>query len=575
MKKFIIYKNARGGISAYEVENNDESGSIQRVINAGREILREYPVVASDKEDAIKRYEKANTLRGEAKEISSPEALQATQESIDAETFRGKIPAVTKQVATAPLKAVLASPKLAYDIYKKYIINDQTVTPTKTFVEDVTTPYQNPLAEEVLGDPTLIPSMFVPGLGEVRATRMIPKVAEYIGRRGAEGAMQNVASDIAMGKVEDVGDIASSATMGTLGGAGGSAVADIVGKGVKAGGKKILQSRWKGEGADIEKAMSAKSPSGKSTIKPFRSDEEILNTVQNDLDKYQALQGKSIEDINVNDVEDALSNLATKYDIELQLKKITPEDYDKNIGILQSEYGRFVGRKVEPENLPWTPRSMEEGSPIPSLISLSSYPASEVHNAKVHTGKLSRYDIQNQAETSSKLVRDAYKYINKEYNRIITEAEQANVDIPENIKQQYNTTINAAMDALNSGDVPTYSKLAVQATDLLEGAITAQPSAYKQYTSAMDPLMTAQEMIEPTITRTDKSMPLSLSMLLTGAGTYAGSQSIPGALTASTLPVLMQGTRAGTGAYRLGESLSGNSRYMLPLGIRALPETED
>lgn len=561
MNKYFIYRNAKGGVSAYEVL--DEQVDRQALINAGREIMRDYPVIGNTPADAISRFEKASSLREESKAIADPEKLKAEQEAIDAETFRGKIPATVKQVGSMPVKAVLASPALAKDVYKKYVLNEPA-TPTETFVEYVTTPYENPLAEEVLGDPTLIPSMFLPGLGEVRAAKLAPKVAEYIARRGGEGAIQNVASDIATGKVEDIGDVPESAIIGTLGGAGGSAVADVVGKGIKAGGKKILQGRLKGESKEIEQMMSAKTPEGKNVVKPLRNEEEILSAIRENSKKYQNLQGASIKNTKaqLEDLQTRFDILESEYTHAYNTKKLDKQDFDRVMSVLNMERDRI--------GVPRPNYDVAPGDVYPAGVQVTGeIPAKYVHSAKVDVGGKSRYDIENPVATASKLDRDTYKDIYKMYSDAVVLAEKEGNKIPADVTKAIDT-YKDLYDNFGATDPRT-----IKALTEMQRKVASLPSDYAKYTKAMAPLLTASDLVEPAIKRGDKNLPLSMSMLLAAAAGGGATQSIPGAITAAALPVLMQGTRAGTGAYRLGESLSGSDRYLLPIGIRAIPDTSE
>lgn len=562
MKKFIIYETD-GNSNGYEVPKGyTESEVIKFLKDNGYNVLRETGIVGKDESDAIARYVKASKLREEGKEIASPENLKGIQEGIDAETFRGKIPAITKQVATMPVKAVVSTPALVKDIYKKYVL-DKPATPTESFVESVTTPYQNPLAEEILGDPTLLPSLFLPGVGEVRAAKIVPKVAEYIGRRGAEGAVQNVASDIAMDRIHGVGDVGKSAVTGTLGGAGGSAVADVAGKGIKAAGQKILQGRLKGTSGEIEQIMSAKTPEGKNVIKPFRGEEDIDKAIRENMKKYHSLQGASIDKVNAQreDLQTRFDMLESEYTHAHDIKKLDKQDFDRVMAVLNGERDRL--------GIPRPNHEVAPGDVYPTAVEVTGeIPAKYVHNAKVDVGGKSRYDIENPVATASKLDRDTYKDIYKMYSDAVVLAEKEGNKIPPHVKQAIDN-YKISYDMFGAIDPRT-----IKALTEMQEMVVSLPSDYKKYTQAMAPLLTGKDLVEPAIRRGERNLPLSMSMLLAAGAGGAGTQS-PWGMMAGALPVLAQGTRTGTGAYRVGESLSSGDRYLLPLGIRTLPETED
>lgn len=69
MKKFLMYRDLQGNLQALEVE--DEQSDKQAIFDSGRELVREYPIVAISEEDAVSKMRKSDELRAEAKVLST------------------------------------------------------------------------------------------------------------------------------------------------------------------------------------------------------------------------------------------------------------------------------------------------------------------------------------------------------------------------------------------------------------------------------------------------------------------------------------------------------------------------
>jgi hypothetical protein len=376
------------------------------------------------------------------------------------------------------------------------------------------------MTQQIAGDPTLVPSMLIPGVGEAKIANVLSKAipvakASKMGKvgkyfldpsyiaKGADNLVQSAvveAPDVLEGR-GSVSDIAGGAMIGQSLGTG----LEVAGKAIKAGGKKIIESTTKpkiGGKFDTDQLMNAKNPDGKNVVGAFSSVGGVVESVYDALDKWSKKQAKSIPEGKI-DMLGKINDLKEEYYQKAFKKEITPADYEKVIGVLDEEAKRFsFGEK---------PQVDMYGNLIQEV------PFQGVHNAKMDVGKKGRYDRSN-PDKAEPIQREAYR-----------------------------------------DSYGLYS-------DILGGA-EGNP-AYKEATSAMAPLMGAKPDLERAEERIAKNnvIPLTAPFLMSAGALTADS---PYGATLGALPWLMQGMRTGTGAYRLGQQLPKLSRYAIPAAIRS------
>jgi hypothetical protein len=69
MKQFLMYRDMQGNLQALEVE--DEASDKQAIFDSGRQLAREYPIVATSEDDAVLKTRKADELRYEGSKLST------------------------------------------------------------------------------------------------------------------------------------------------------------------------------------------------------------------------------------------------------------------------------------------------------------------------------------------------------------------------------------------------------------------------------------------------------------------------------------------------------------------------
>jgi hypothetical protein len=548
MSKFFIYKNIDGSIEAYEVPKGYTDEEVKaHLVNNGAQLMREYPVIGESSYDALTRAAEASKLRGDAEriraDVATPEAIesytgkqeQAMQEAESAKQKNKRMQQAQKyavseggkegadallgQMGRSVPQLVKAGAGLVKDVANKYDFTaefpfvketDPNINLGENFADRYILPYEGDMSEAVLGDPTLFPSMLIPGVGEAKVANTLQKVGKYFPK--AEKAVQasvkpvkSVADNLVQSSVASMAPNEQDIGEGTAIGTGVEGAIKGVGKGVKAVGRKVIQSTVKPKGGskfDVDDLMGAKNVDGSNVVKPFSGVDAIVENVYNALGDWSKKQSESIPDGKI-DMLGKINDLKEEYYQKAFKKEITPADYEKVISVLDEEAKRFsFGEKTQVDDY---------GNLIQEV------PFQGVHNAKIDVGKKGRYDLSN-PDKSEPIQREAYR---ESYNR--------------------------------------YS-------DVLGGL--DGNSEYKQATSAMVPMMGAKADLEKAQERINRNNVIPLTSAVLGAG-GAATLDPKIALAMATFPWLFQGMRTGTGAYRAGEAIPSLSRYAVPASIRA------
>jgi hypothetical protein len=639
MNKYVIYLGNDGYTKARLIkEGETEQDVIAKANQAGFEVLRDRAIVGSDPADAVMRFDKAQKLRGEAKEIyknvESPQAIEAYTKQMD-QAYKSADEAKRKQKdyeeaqaltdtdntfnAQATLKQMGRSiPKLATSAYQA-IVNPEDLDGDgkpdrmQTFADRYILPYESDLAQATLGDPTLVPSMMVPGVGEAKVAQILQKGSKYVPKitELAKPTKYAIDAGVQSGITSAVNDadFVENTALGTA----MPVVAGAVGRGMTAGGGKIMQAVLKPkerhlERFAIEDLMSAKNPDGSNVVGAFNTMDKVDSRVQGALDEYAQMQLAELQRVPEGVPMDFMeSRINDKIDELIRQTKakvgagLNPDEAKKTIDILNRERESLLrrGRGVEAIK-DETQFLMPTGTESPSeLASLQT-----VHDTKQAFGAKGRYDVTDQA-TSDPTVRNAYRNLYGTARDAITDTEVHLKEMATNpqyaktfedyskrknkleglwaniVETQKNlSSLDPALvkTALGMIDRNTeYIKKEVAQLKPIEESLAKMregKSIYDKSSKQMAPLMTASEVLTNAEKRTSKHNPFSLTGTILAGGAFMGTQSPYATALALLAPQAIQSMPTGTALYRGGEALQrgAGSRYAVPLMIRANEE---
>jgi hypothetical protein len=635
MNKYIIYTDESGSTFSMMIPEGYSDDEVKTHIkNNGGAIARESAIIGSSEDDAVNRYSQAAKWLKEGKQIGSPENVKRVQDKVqadevreeeDADRERTRIEAVAYQNqepsatgAKALLKQMGRSvPKMVTSAYEAIVNPDPDIGRVQTFADRYQMPYENDLAQQIAGDPTLVPSMLIPGIGEAKiasvAGKIIPKVLKggkaerYLMKPTQELAKKIIDNTVqsavfeAPDAIDGRGDARDVAT-GMLAGTGIGSGLELAGKAGKAFGRKVVQSTVKPKiesAFDADALLDATNPNGSNVIKPFSSIGQIFSQMDNGVKKWTEKQAEAIPEGNSNTLE-LINRLRYKYKQEFNSGSLTPAKYEKKIAVLD-EQEQVLSRNAD------------IGEDIrPAETDLEEYPLyenankndAEKYRYKVEFGRINKLnqrtkkvELFNGEMTKEQRKRSAqypypkfYKEIPVEQRplpneptmldefdirEIITKPEKRTPYIKTPNKNIHNAKVSSGKDArftmenMSLSD-PTkrevYRDIYGGLSDILGGPID-NPTPYREATQAMAPLMASRKDVSKAVDRIDKLniIPLT-SAILAGQGLTSDDPRL-GAL--GLLPMLTQGTRIGTSAYRIGQRMPELSRYAIPLGIRA------
>jgi hypothetical protein len=524
--------------------------------------------------------------------------------------------------ANATLKQIGRSvPKLITSAYQA-IVNPEDVDGDgkpdrlQTFADRYQLPYENELAQAVLGDPTLVPSMAIPGIGEAKVAQILQKGAKYspkvvqLAKPTKYAIDAGVQAGVATGSGADFDE-------GMLMGVAGQGVPEVIGQGTKALGGKIIQGVVKPAKKllnkyDVDVMMSAKNPDGSSVVKPFTTISGALGNTDESIKKWSDLQlseikrlseqaGGSSSEFTYNMINDRIDNLVREITDKVGAG-MTEDQAKRAIAIIEQERGTLL------RNSPSINAMREDlGRFQPTGEPIATAPKADLeslHAQKQTYGDLGRFDVQNTA-TSDATARDAYKKLYGVARDAITDTEvhlreyasnPAYKEIYDTMKgmKDFNTLtwdkvqqlkknmpenqemINLANSMINrqtnfvGGRNQQIANMSKQLGEMRQGK-----SIYDISSKEMSPLITAQEVLEDAEGRTGKHNLLSLTGGLAGGAMYGASENPFLALGALLAPQMLQSMPTGTALYRGGEKLMqapSASKYYVPAMIRAQDE---
>lgn len=539
MKQYILYLGSDGYVKSREIENGETFEVLAaKAQAAGFQVLREHALVAKDPVDAVNRYEQARKLRGEAKEIyknvESPEAIEAYTKKMD-KLYKEQDEAKAKQermessqrmasgeptAKTIPgamaqgfsdyakqggrvanlAKAVGGVP---VDLIRKYeltsdfpfVKNEQpNMDLTDNFGDRLLLPFDNDLAEGVLGDPTFAPSMAIPGVREAKMASLLSKAGKILpsaekvekvltkapalnrALKESKGVAPkvinkyavNLADNAIQGTVSGVANPEQSMGENLLIGSGAQAGANLLGRSSKAVGTKLIESTLKPSKAkkqqfSVDKMMGATNPDGTKVIGAFTSaagaDTKLTDameewvqvqmpTIKKLSDDIQGLRAKAqrqtlspeekaklglLSNLIDGTINDARNNVKSSFG-----KSMNETEVNKALDIIDMEERRL---KV---SIPYElgKRMGVDGAGNP-LARAREYPDfMSVHEAKKAFGKKAKYD-KTDATSGDPMVRDLYRDLYEGTRGTITDAEKRYIQMIEDPKTaQYEATLN-------------------------------------------------------------------------------------------------------------------------------------
>lgn len=599
MNKYIIYRIADGSVFGEQVtDKNTEDRLISIITKGGGELLRPNAIVGNDEADAIARLNKASQLRQEAGQIAEKgkTIVDDTQRSMDevadakarqqameeAQAYgnesEGKLGAVSllKQMGRSV-------PKLATSIVSGIMNPDPSLGRLQTIADRYQLPYESDLAQSTIGDPTLVPSMFIPGVGEARAASVAGKILPAIAkggriekavapaiRMGTDVGAQTVASevpDIATGEISP-----EETTKRLLMGIGGSAGAEAAGKGLVGGGRKILQSVIKPKtGSDVNQnivddLMGATLPdSDKKVVRAGSSLESMYNDLENAITAYGEKQAGSLDKTQkiglLNDIGDMLRYNRVKLQSDLDNRVINEDAFNKASDILDMEERRLMGTSLTKQGTP---------NPISEV---------NLHEAKKDYGNKSRYDIKN-TSTGDPTTRELYNQLYGETRGLITSSQAGGnpfdvSSVPEELRASVNEKITPMVREvlLNPATSPTERQIIIGQIARIIRDAQGISTPYDKYSKAMTPLMEARDPVGKALERTNRNQSLTLPMIMGASAGATSGYGIPAMISGGALPALMNANRAGTLAYRSGEAIPTIAdRYAIPALVRTQNE---
>lgn len=317
----------------------------------------------------------------------------------------------------------------------------------QTFADRFQLPYESELAQSTLGDPTLIPSMMIPGVGEAKLAvlsgKLGPKItpilktiyesaeaAPSMGKlaqagatvrnvapRAADAAIQSGVSMLGSGEQDFTGNLLAGTAVGEA--------ARLAGGGIKAGGSRLIQSVIK-PGATVDKKtlvsnlMDTNLPdSDKKVIGPFTTTEGAITKVEDAIQSYGEKETGGISrketdlmrEWNASTINRHLDEVESEIYRKKLNREISPEEADRMSAILDQERVRLTGKK--PDTYTEVPPTAEDPSglnvvegerimPDPTLMDL--------HRAKQDYGTKSRFDQKN-TSTADPTVRNTYQML--------------------------------------------------------------------------------------------------------------------------------------------------------------------
>lgn len=645
MNKYIIYLDKDGYAKAGLLDSSDEQGAIQRAKKAGFQVLRDVAIVGSDPADAVTRYEKASKLRGEGQAIrerdfATPEKTldytkrkdkefaeieQAKQKQKDYAEAQALTDTGNIGNAQATLKQMGRSvPKLATSIYQA-IVNPEDLDGDgqpdrmQTFADRYIMPYESDLAQATLGDPTLVPSMAIPGVGEAKVASILAKGSKYVPQaekviKATEKPLRYaIDAGVQSGLNTAVND--GDFSDGVIAGTAVPAVAGILGTGAKQFGGKIIQSVLKPkerhlERFSVDKLMSAKNPDGSNVIGAFSTMDKADNRVQGAIDEYTKMQLEELQripegvpmDFMESRINDKIDELIRQTEAKVGAG-LNPDEGQKTIDILNRERESLLRRgrgvdAVKEKTQYLIPSGTEKPSELASLQS--------VHDTKQSFGAKGRYDVTDQA-TSDPTTRNAYRNLYGTARDAITDTEVHLKEMASN--PEYAQTFNDyskrkdMLESMWANNVATqksipdldpelvgtalglidrnteYIKREMMALKPVEQQLAKMregKSIYDISSKQMAPLVTASEVLANAEKRTSKYNPLSLTGSILGIGALGatGSPLLTG--LGILAPSVIQSMPVGTGLYRGGQALQGGgSKYAVPAMIRAQDELQE
>ena len=221
MEKFIIYRDSAGSVFAQRTGTKPEAEISKKLTEMGYTVLRPYAIAAVSQDEAVSKFQKASKLREEGakigEKVSSPQAIAQLQRETEqrdegvrtANRYQEAMmrsqrlgdgskrePTVYSrkdvdqgsptdidqlhQIGTGAQKFYGSLLPLAKDLVNRYYVGDTSVDPVQNFADNIILPYDNEIARDVVEDPTLVPSMFIPGVGEARVAQTIGKASRYV-----------------------------------------------------------------------------------------------------------------------------------------------------------------------------------------------------------------------------------------------------------------------------------------------------------------------------------------------------------------------------------------------------------
>lgn len=333
----------------------------------------------------------------------------------------------------------------------------------QTFADRFQLPYQSDLAQETLGDPTLLPSMLIPGVGEAKMAilggKLIPKVemalkAIYGAKEVSKGAglgaktvnalqttapklidnaVQSGASMLAPGEQDFTGNLLAGTAVGEIARGAGSLA--------KAGGSRLIQSVIKpGAGVDKKKLvtnlMDAKLPdSEKKVIGPFTTTEKAITDVEDAIQAYGEKETGGISRVETDQERgwNAATISSHLNDVEAEIyqrklsRDISPEEADRMYGILASERVRLTGKKPSVfSEVPISTENPEGINVVDGARVLPDPTLLDLHRAKQDYGTKSRFDQKN-TSTADPTVRNTYQLLYDAARGGIVEEEGARI----------------------------------------------------------------------------------------------------------------------------------------------------
>ena len=603
MNQYVIYQGKDGYVKARQLNKGETFADVSAKATAnGFEVLRPHALVGNSAQEAVTNYEKASQLRQEGANIAekgktisadtqrSMDEIQSTKDKQQAmeeaqaygNNASGKLGAnaLLKQQGRSIPKLITVMPSLATDLWKRYKLGDTSVHPGENFADRYALPYESDLAQEVLGDPTLVPSMFVPGVGEERALNIASKVLPAIAkggkiekfvapalRMGTDVGAQTVASevpDIATGEVSP-----EETTKRLLMGIGGSAGAELAGKGLVTGGRNILQSVIKPKtGSDVDmqvvdELMGATLPdSKKKVIGAFSSLSTMYKDIEDAITAYGEKQAGSLDKTQniglINNINNEIKVLRRNLQSDLDSRKINEEAFNKASDILDMEERRLMGTSLTKTGTP---------SPISEM---------NLHKAKKDYGDKSRYDITNSATsdpTSRETNRDLYAMTRKlitdsQLNDLIKQGNVVgrSIDTPTGTAEKIKQLTALVKD--ENLPIDEWTKAFHDLRNLLSSTM-GNLTDYGNYSKAMAPVMNARDPVGKALERTNRNQSLTLPMLMGATAGGASGHGLTGTIAGALIPTLLNAPIAGTTAYRAGEAIPTLAdRYAIPALMR-------